>query len=697
MAMAKARPNESIGGLPVASAAGDHVFRLLLRLASRSRHDRRWDEAVAGLESAAGYARSDPERLESRLLLADILLDAVRPRDAVSVLEQLLLDERLRTLPVAAADGRRTIRADLLIADRLSAIVRDHGREVYAAFDRQAAELFQRGRNQHDAHVLAEVCRDFPLARVVPEALFELGMLSESTGRLAEASQAYKRLQTLAPDDQRRALAIWSLARVYDARKLYVSARDAYLDLLARYPNLQLLPVDPSATVAELVKARLSREPYIHLVADRPQPPIPQPLVRRWQWQAPDNRPIRAIGADGAVPTLDASHVVLGQRDHLRLLDPSDGRTRWSSPLGFHAVWAGYLADKLIAAGPNQIAALELNQGTVQWRFDLARLGKGPSRPDPFAPPKDPDQRQANTGQTLHDFRVVKGRVFCLRGPSELIALDGDTGALDWSFSAPPAEINPNLWIGADRVLLQLDHPNQLLVLRTEDGQPVTRSPLGEKEVLERPPLPLDDDSVLLVTDPRTVRKYDVNQGQTIWEYRESEDLPVNGPPYLLGDADRVLVVHDGRTLIRLDPATGSKRWSCLLGLEDLSKRPGSLAFDEQRFYCIYRWSSTVTLRAVSLADGTPVWTRHWTGPENADWSIALAADHVLAYPDDSGRHEPAEVENLPVIVRRRATGSLVQRFVFPATVANVRLKIDPGGALLATPRGVWGLGAREK
>jgi len=39
--------------------------------------------------------------------------------------------------------------------------------------------------------------------------------------------------------------------------------------------------------------------------------------------------------------------------------------------------------------------------------------------------------------------------------------------------------------------------------------------------------------------------------------------------------------LHDGRTLIRLDPATGSKRWSCLLGTEDLSDRPGSLAYDE--------------------------------------------------------------------------------------------------------------------
>ena len=52
---------------------------------------------------------------------------------------------------------------------------------------------------------------------------------------------------------------------------------------------------------------------------------------------------------------------------------------------------------------------------------------------------------------------------------------------------------------------------------------------------------------------------------------------------------------------------------------------------------------------------------------------------------------------DMAVIVRRRETGSLVQRFVFSAIVSGVTLQFDPGGALVATPRGVWGLGARDK
>ena len=50
----------------------------------------------------------------------------------------------------------------------------------------------------------------------------------------------------------------------------------------------------------------------------------------------------------------------------------------------------------------------------------------------------------------------------------------------------------------------------------------------------------------------------------------------------------------------------------------------------------------------------------------------------------------------MPVIVRRRETGDLVQRFVFPTTIADVTFKADPRGALVATARGLWGLGSKE-
>ncbi len=705
----KARSNETVDGIHLASAARDHRFRMLVRLAGQARRARRFDEAVKELESAGEVARSDPERLQAQLQLADVLLDASRPRDAVEICERLLTDERLRPLAVATADGHRTVRADLLIADRLNSIVHDHGREVYEPYDRAAAGLFERGKQEKDPRVLDEVCRAYPQARVVPDALLELGSLYESSRRLAEAAHAYKRLLIAAPDDDGRALAIWRLAHVYEARKLFVAARDSYLDLQARFPKVHLREADREATVAELVAAELARPPFVQLLDDGPQPPAPLPLVRRWHWPAPASQPAQQLlSAHGVTPSVEMGRVFLVEKTALRLHDPSTGLPRWSSELGAPAVWAGYLSDKLIAATSRQIVALEPGQGTVQWRHDLSRLGRD-LKPDPFvnANPGETAERRDRSSEAVTGFQLVKGRVFCLRGRRELVALDGDTGVLDWSFSAPPGEINPNLWIGADRTVLQVDKPNQLLVLRTEDGQPITRVALADNDLLERPPTPIDEDSVVLVTDRRTVKRIDLNHGHTMWVYQESKELPVNGPPRVLGDSERLLVLHDGRSLIRLDPATGSKRWCSLLGSEDLSERPGAMAHDEKRFYCVnienIFGGPRHALRALRLDDGARLWSCALTGPEDAVWSIALTQRCVIAYPNSSrlsaggdNENTPVILENMPVILRRRETGALVQRFVFPTTIADVMFKVDSRGALLATSRGMWSLGSKE-
>ena len=80
---------------------------------------------------------------------------------------------------MSTEDGHRTVRADLLIADRLTAIVRRGGRGVYAEFDRRARDLFERGRREQDPRLLEEVGRIYPVAEVVPDALLALGELHQ--------------------------------------------------------------------------------------------------------------------------------------------------------------------------------------------------------------------------------------------------------------------------------------------------------------------------------------------------------------------------------------------------------------------------------------------------------------------------------------------------------------------------------------
>jgi hypothetical protein len=73
---------------------------------------------------------------------------------------------------------------------------------------------------------------------------------------------------------------------------------------------------------------------------------------------------------------------------------------------------------------------------------------------------------------------------------------------------------------------------------------------------------------------------------------------------------------------------------------------------------------------------------------------MALSERYVVAYPSASSLSEE-DMESLPVVVRKQDSGALVQRLVFPATIADVNLRLDSKGALVATSRTLWSLAER--
>ena len=83
------------------------------------------------------------------------------------------------------------------------------------------------------------------------------------------------------------------------------------------------------------------------------------------------------------------------------------------------------------------------------------------------------------------------------------------------------------------------------------------------------------------------------------------------------------------------------------------------------------------------------------TGPPIAVWSIALSERCVFAYPSAAEYPKAGDLANMPVIVRRRDDGALIERFVFQTTVAEVTFKVDPRGAILATAKGIWALSSK--
>jgi len=685
LALPRARTSETIDGVPLAEATRAHRRRLLMKLGEKAKLAKDWPEAARRFEEAGQAAPVARDRLASRLELAEVQVLSGDPQGAVRTWQALLGDEQLRALTVDATDGHRTVRADLLIVDRLNTLLLARGRDLYAEFDRAASDLLARGVARQDPRLLEDLGRNYPAAQVVPEASLTLGALYDKLGRPGEAARAYKRLLASANDDATRARALWGLAGSFEAQKLWVPAREAYLQASARAAELRVDGVN-GRPLATLVSNRLGRPPFDRMLGDRGEPSVPVPLKRRWDrhWSAS-----KLIVADGTPPSAESARLFLGQSGAIRPVDPTSGESPWTRVLDGELIWVGYLADRVIAATRTRLVALNLTEGAVEWQYDLGVGRAGQAGVDPFA--KEPGEGARDSASaTLGDFRIVGNRIFCLRGDQTLLAFDGDSGLLDWSYTPPSGRINPRLLVGANRIVLQVRKPNSVLVLDTATGRRRGEWVRVDDEEWVRDPLPIDDEHVAIVLDRLTVALFSLDRGVPSWVFRETSELPKYGPPRLLGDGDRLFALHDGRELIRLDPSTGAKGWSRLLGTEDLSERPEAIVLGEDRVFV----ANAATLSALKISDGTPIWKRTLNGPLNG-WAVALTDRSVAAYPNPQ-RTRDDESASFPLVFRRRDDGELIQRLQFPAGPSDLAIQFSPRGVLVATSTGVWSLGDRQ-
>jgi outer membrane protein assembly factor BamB len=136
---------------------------------------------------------------------------------------------------------------------------------------------------------------------------------------------------------------------------------------------------------------------------------------------------------------------------------------------------------------------------------------------------------------------------------------------------------------------------------------------------------------------------------------------------------------------------TGKKRWSRPIGDDNLAERPDAFALSGDRFFV----ANGSDLAALSFVDGTTVWRQKLIGPPSG-WSVALTDRCVVAYPNPARLAGDEEASSIPIVFRRRDTGQLVQRLVFPAPAADLTVRLAPRGAFVASQGGLWALNDRS-
>jgi outer membrane protein assembly factor BamB/tetratricopeptide (TPR) repeat protein len=685
-AISKGRPSEIFDGRPLVEAAKARRYRLLMKVGDQVASEQKWDSAAEYFAAAAESAFGDRDRLAALLRLAQAQDSSGKSVTAVATLQAILFQERLRHLDVSA-DPLRTVRADLLIADRLQTLIRQRGRALYAEYDAQARRLYDEGRAAEDPRALEAVSLSYPVAQVVPDSLLALGKMQEKE-HPELAARAYKRLLTLTDDPTDQASALLRLGQVYERQKLWVPARDAYALVRSRHAQIVSNEGGSDQTAGAIAAERLSRPPFNAMTADGIEPSLSVPLTRRWgvQWSAG----AKPLTAHGTPPSADAGRIFLAEGSMLRPIDPATGAYAWTADLEGEPLWVGFLADRVIAATSSRIVALEVRHGTQHWRLDAGDPQAGRRKPNPFAKTADPAASDPSAGK-LHGFQIVGGRVFCLRGSKELLAIDGETGLVDWAYTPNSEQLNPHLWIGSQAIVLQTLGPNAIVVLETETGSRRGEfAQTGDETAWPRAPLSVDDDHVALVLDDRTVALYDFAHGVRAWTFREPAALPRSGPPRLLGDTGRLLVLRDGSELLRLDIVTGKRIWSQVLGMDDLSEWPDAITADGNLVYV----ANGAVLTAYSVADGSIVWNKPLIGPDSG-WSLSLSKDWIVAYPNPA-RSAEGSIDDAPLVFRRRSNGALVQRILLSSRVHNLAVRLSPHLALVATEAGGWAIGDNQ-
>ena len=540
---------------------------------------------------------------------------------------------------------------------------------------------------------MLEVGRSYPVSSVAPRALLELGRTSEAAGKSIDAASAYKRLLAIAAEDGLKARALWGLGSSYEARGYRGPALDAYRRALALYPAVDLGPLGVEGTVASLVEAKLARPEFARLGEGGPGASLPLPMIRRRDGDRGSGRP---IVAEGVPPAPGLPRVFEAVGGTIRPSEPEGSEASWTVDLGGEPTWVGYLAGRLLAASAVRLVALDPEEGLELWSYSPLRAG---GRLDPFARDDDPGLKSEASGR-LHGFQTLGDRLIVLRGDRELLALDAETGAPDWSYRPEGGGIGNHLLVTPSRVALQIGEPPALVVLDPETGQTRPTAPglvadgnAERSPSWRQPPVPIDDDRVAVALGPRRVALLDLSRGDEVWSYNDDSALPRLEPARLLADSGRLFALFGGNHLVRLDPSTGDSLWERPLGPGDLGSREGALVVEGGSIFAAIDGAGAgkrAKLAAFDAETGGPIWSRALVGPDSG-WSIAPASNCLAAYPSPT-RPGSGVLDFLPVFICEKATGAPIQRLLFPASGGASAVRLDLRPALVATPAGLWSL-----
>lgn len=368
-ALERAKPGEVWSGRPLAAAVKRQVWECRSQLGEYGERHRRYAEALEDYVQAQRFAQSPPEEM-------------------LGYLRQARCHEALENWPAAVVQYQQAIArvpeetyeqessrmlAGLFARSRIERIIKAQGREPYARFDAQAAELLARAAEGKDAALAARVLKEYPNSASASGATVLLGDLAMAAGRPAEAAAHLREHLIQLPGDRREVEIRARLALAYKAQGLN-SLSKATLERLLQVAGKgeQRFELGGRAwTAREFVAAHLAGGPGLPLLAaGAPLPDLSPPLEKAWEASVGGGNAV-ILPAPGTA-ALSGCIFVRVNANSVTAIDAETGKRRWRAnelpPYNPHQTTPGLVAGQtVLVPGTEGLVALAADSGKRLW------------------------------------------------------------------------------------------------------------------------------------------------------------------------------------------------------------------------------------------------------------------------------------------------------------------------------------------
>jgi outer membrane protein assembly factor BamB len=241
-----------------------------------------------------------------------------------------------------------------------------------------------------------------------------------------------------------------------------------------------------------------------------------------------------------------------GFDSHVNAVDIETGESVWGSPVQLDDVVQTPVAvdetSAYIGDVGGRLTVIDLESGDVRWTKELGSPISG--------------------AVTLDAGRVLATTLGGQEEPSEIVALDAESGDELWRASGEDASNLVSAPVVADGRMLALDALGGVLAFDAQDGRFLWRSevinpiaPRGQPFLLQGvgAPAPVSADGQVFAVDVTgRVYAFDAETGAALWDHALNDPSQFS-PPLLTGD--HVLVPTDSGTLYAVDRRNGHLVW----------------------------------------------------------------------------------------------------------------------------------------